>query len=293
VSCPGCCEGESCRTGSARSACGSGGFQCDTCGLASTCGDGRCSGECGSTCWGCCSGGVCRWASVDACGAEGSACVACDPRYADECSPLGECSCGGGLPCESTQRCIGGACLCDAGSCDGCCASSRCHSGLDEVDCGVAGLACSSCGPVDVCYFGACVGVCDDLSCPAGCCSGTECHPADVTHCGVAGAPCVACDSLGADGCASGLCTCGTGPACLPGQHCVGGACRCDSTCPGCCDGVQCRPRSVDFCGVDGGACAICDPDRADNCDSSGECRCGMGDQCGTHDSCRDGSCDD
>lgn len=114
-----------------------------------------------------------------------------------------------------------------------------------------------------------------------------------MTHCGADGVPCVACDPLRADDCSSGLCTCGGGPACLAGQHCVGGSCRCDSTCSGCCDGDLCHARSLDHCGVSGAPCMACDPDRADNCDSLGQCRCGLGAQCDTLDDCHGGSCDD
>lgn len=105
--------------------------------------------------------------------------------------------------------------------------------------------------------------VCDAASCPSGCCANGVCVVGSLNLCGSGGGTCSACDTVAADRCDNGVCRCGTGAECLPGQTCVGGACRCDpSTCPsGCCSGNSCLPGRTDSqCGTAGGACTACTP---------------------------------
>jgi hypothetical protein len=90
----------------------------------------------------------------------------------------------------------------------------------------------SGCGAGPACTMGQrCVGdacVCDGMSCSDGCCSGTTCKaPPSASFCGTAGAGCSGCPSMRADGCSAttGLCQCGSGPACTAPKKCKLGAC--------------------------------------------------------------------
>ncbi|MBI5511709.1 MAG: hypothetical protein HY903_23380 [Deltaproteobacteria bacterium] len=118
---------------------------------------------------------------------------------------------------------------------------------------------------------------CDAQRCTTGCCSGADCVAATFDACGVEARGCAPCDPIRADDCIGGECTCGEAAACLPGQHCVLGACVCDPTscANGCCADNRCQLRSVDACAPAGDACAPCDPVAADTCGANGECRCG------------------
>lgn len=132
---------------------------------------------CGA-CEGCCERGVCVTASVNACGAGGTACFACDPVLADNCSDAGrcqcgdrpscapergsdqcvagQCRCGAGAPCAPGTRCDNGVCRCTADSCAGCCADNECLPGTSDSACGESGAACAVCDASAHCTGGAC-----------------------------------------------------------------------------------------------------------------------------------------
>lgn len=313
TSCPaGCCEGAECRVRTAET-CGVAGSTCVACsptiangcsatgtcqcGSGSACGSGqRCLGGncvCDSTSCptGCCAGNVCRVRSLTACGPEGGMCTACDSLAADGCSAGGTCQCGGGPPCDAGQRCDGGVCVCDGISCDGCCNGDACETGDGATSCGAGGAACEDCGAA-TCAGGVCSS-CNSSTCPDGCCSGATCRPAALGTCGTGGAACTSCNPTVADQCVDGSCACGPGGPCGPGQRCVSGTCRCDSTsCPdGCCAGNQCRARSASTCGVAGEACTTCSSTLADNCDEAGDCVCGSRPACSMGQRCVGGDC--
>jgi hypothetical protein len=77
-SCDGCCQGNTCVSGSDDTACGSGGEACQSC-SGGACQDGTCQAlACADTCDGCCAGEVCQpGGAADACGAGGAECAAC------------------------------------------------------------------------------------------------------------------------------------------------------------------------------------------------------------------------
>ena len=144
--------------------------------------------------------------------------------------------------CTAGQRCVNGTCVCDGTSCPtGCCSGATCMT-PSTTSCGTNGAACVACGTgADSCTGGVCkcgsgqacaagqqcvggVCVCNSTSCPSGCCSGTICMTPSTTSCGTNGAACVACGT-GADSCTGGVCKCGSGAACAPGQQCLNGAC--------------------------------------------------------------------
>jgi hypothetical protein len=232
---------------------------------------------------GCCdSAGVCHApTTLEACGAAGAKCLACDSARADTCHS-GACQCGSNPPCGDGNRCVNGACVCDATSCPGGCCddAGRCWQ-LAVDHCGVANTArCTACNPLlaDGCKSGctcgtshACVDgqhcllgkcVCDATSCTTGCCAGETCTPPSLTACGALGAACVTCDPLLADHCTTAGCACGTLAVggCKPGQHCLNGACMCDAmSCRGCCYGDYCAPgNNVQTCGINGVVCQVC-----------------------------------
>ena len=272
-------------------------------------------------CMGCCSDMVCITAySPLNCGSD-LLCTRCDPSSADNCAAgecrcgsgpacskaadrcvEGECRCGAGVPCSSGQECVNGQCTCTSKSCPkGCCAGSTClpKSSESASACGAASLACEQCNAGVSCNLG----VCSDCpaGCPDGCCSGNTCVPRGVLTCGNGGSACVACDPITTDGCnVQGLCACGTGLACGPGQHCVSGACVCDAvSCPsGCCQNNVCETSTADAgsaalraCGKNGRACTTCSPIRSDSCTSTGQCACGANFSCGVGQKCVNGSC--
>ena len=216
---------------------------------------------------------------------------------------------GGGVTGGGTG---GGAGTCSV-SCAGCCQGNTCITAVSTTTCGFGGSTCAACaaGTADncdngscQCGFGApcgagsrCVGstcVCDATSCPGGCCAGDSCVTVPTTSaCGLSGSQCQACDTTTANNCGSGSCRCGTGAACGAGTRCFNSTCVCDATsCPlGCCSGSSCiAPGTVGQCGTNGGTCAACDAQRADNCGLGG-CRCGSGPQCGVGVNCVSGGC--
>ena len=133
LSCPtGCCSGGAC-VSPAFASCGLGGAACVACNLAqadscspvtgacrcgnsapcgagSRCASGACVCDAQSCAGGCCANGVCKPASLAACGTQGGTCVACDPVRADACSAAGVCACGATDACQMGSRCAGGAC---------------------------------------------------------------------------------------------------------------------------------------------------------------------------------------
>ena len=277
-------------------------------------------------CVGCCSGVTCVTAyTIANCGND-LICAACDPASADNCSSgdcrcganpacspatgsdrcvLGQCRCGAGDPCRPGQFCNDGQCQCTDTSCpNGCCANNVCvptSSGSAAV-CGTASKQCEGCNAGQSCTGGACSDC--PANCPNGCCSGGTCYPAGPTSCGAGGGACVSCDPIASDGCnPQGLCACGIGLACAPGQHCQNGACACDGvSCPtGCCRNNVCEsPASnpdagattlLALCGKGGRACIACDPIRSDSCSSSGICACGTNPPCDLGQKCSNGSC--
>ncbi len=128
--------------------------------------------------------------------------------------------------------------------------------------------------------------------CPscAGCCDANDtCTPPSADRCGANGSACVSCAPRG-DTCKAGVCACGEGGACAQGQHCLGGACVCDSaSCPsGCCDAAgTCRDGATpEACGAGGQGCEACPkvPARAGPLCVGGVC-------VGCRESCRDGCC--
>ncbi len=241
-------------------------------------------------CAGCCSGSACVTAqSVQQCGSEGQACIACAQ---DEI-------------CKGT--CVRMQENCGPSNCAGCCGVNTCSVGSSDVACGSGGAACSRCVPSE--GTGQCVassngmgGTCTDQSCgpktcPGGCCtaSGTCVSGVSPTACGQGGAACVDCGSSMI--CVGGMCMDGTpctpqncagccggqdGNTCLGGtddgacgtggfvcqncatfkQTCTMGSCGvpCSpSTCQGCCYGDICaQGDQTQYCGTGGASCVDC-----------------------------------
>lgn len=94
------------------------------------CDGGSCSCNPG-TCGGCCSGATCATPSFTRCGADGGACVACNPMRANQCN-AGQCACGASPQCGPDEQCIGGACCPAASACgSSCCgAGEACFQGV-------------------------------------------------------------------------------------------------------------------------------------------------------------------
>src|SRR5579871_660248 len=228
---------------------------------------------------GCCSGNACTKPSAQACGGNGAACVACDPKLADSCVS-GACQCGMGALCANGQRCLNGTCTCDGQSCpNGCCNGNTCMPSAFG-NCGIGGNSCIVCDPnlASVCTNGVCscgmggacangqrcangACACDGMSCPNGCCAGKTCSAPSAMACGTAGAMCVACDPMTTDSCVAGACKCGMNAPCANGQQCVNGACVCNAaSCPsGCCANNACQAGNQNaVCGTGGAACANC-----------------------------------
>ena len=205
---------------------------------------------CDASCAGCCMGNIClSGARDDACGTGGERCALC----------------GAG------QRCIAGACQCDAASCTGCCSGTVCLDGGSATACGRNGAMCGGCqagqdctAGACTCDGGACLSGCNAVTCPGGCCSQGNCTQLTAEACAPPGLgfTCTDCRSAQADSCdMMGQCSCGNrGSPCPATQHCVGGQCVCDETvCAGCCQGATCHPGDEkQRCGADGGSCRNC-----------------------------------
>lgn len=313
ATCAGCCQGSECRERSVE-ACGVTGSVCvvcdpvkadgcsplgmcrcgngPPCGLFKACINGNCVCDT-QRCTGCCDNRVCTLSTMVACGVGGNECQQCDPLSADLCNAAGECVCGEGPQCAAGQACVEETCVCNQGSCPGCCDGTTCLPGDSDATCGAAGLGCEACEPGETCTDGVCTR-CNAMTCPDGCCSANRCYLASRDTCGVGGNACHFCSPVGADGCSrTGACLCGAGPACREGQVCSDGSCTCGpQSCPqGCCQNGECQVRSPQSCGVGGVACTSCDPDTTDYCSSDGRCQCGSDAPCADGQRCIDGAC--
>jgi hypothetical protein len=250
ANCPGCCQGNTCLSGSIdKSACGSGGAQCQTCpagcfplgqsngGVCLT--DG---GSVGNQCINGCrdSFGQCQPGTTPSyCGFVGNECSACG----------GNCVAGQGPTLAKYVACMGGS-SCDIGNCrSGCCMpDGTCWLGGEDTEhCGQLGQLCFSCGAGYVCNHSADLAVCTIACGPQncqGCCVGGVCSMGtDPTSCGAGGNACA---------------------QCAQGQSCLSGACvtlsQCGPTlCAGCCQNDVCFVGSDNAtCGTGGGPCQSC-----------------------------------
>lgn len=110
-------------------------------------------------------------------------------------------------------------------------------------------------------------------------CGSTECGRAKADSC------------FGVDECA-----CGEGLPCGFGQHCVDGACRCnsDSCLHGCCEGDTCIhavEQDLSTCGVNGSACGACNLYTSSMCSAGLGCFCGFSPACAAGSRCDGGYC--
>jgi hypothetical protein len=126
---------------------------------------------------------------------------------------------------------------------------------------------------------------CDINSCPTGCCQGPFCQTSpSFSFCGGDGGACMSCSLDTADQCFNGACSCGTNPACGPGQRCEGAKCVCNTTscANGCCVDGGCigyAAQSTAQCGTLGTSCKACAGGTTDTC-TQGACSCGAGAAC-------------
>ncbi len=289
-------------------ACGAG----PACGPGQHCVGGTCACDAVSCPSGCCRNNLCETPSPDAgvaaslrlCGKNARACNSCDPVRSDTCTSTGQCACGANPPCEPGNQCVNGTCVCNAATCSGCCSPDglSCRvPGTVNDECGKNGFTCQRCDGQAQCADGRCSS-CTSVTCGR-CCSGSACLAAmpgpcpldgGLCPCGQGGAICQSCATLATDTCnADGSCSCGPSPACRPGQHCVRGQCLCDAaSCPtGCCSGTSCAQPSVQQCGSNGSSCFACSPTLANNCSSTGDCRCGSGPACRSGERCSTNGC--
>jgi hypothetical protein len=246
--CPaGCCDVNTCTSGTSPTACGKGGLSCQNCqaqGQSCAASTQTCIGtpSCNSgNCPGCCMNGVCLGGSADsACGAGGGACQDCVVK---------------GYLCDTASRqCSQKPNYCSSTTCSGCCEPStgNCRAGTDPSACGRGGTPCGVCigGATCDASSGTCVGPMPCGSDCRGCCNNGQClSGADPWACGAMGEPCQNC----------------TGP----GQACeitpAGGICSTTQTCDpqncrGCCrtDGVCGSGWTNDECGSGGVVCQNC-----------------------------------
>lgn len=232
--CSGCCMGNTCTSGTTRSACGFGGLACVLCAGSEKCANRKCvpySGKCDqfSCPAGCCKNNVCQPGTVNtACGNGGKQCKAC---------PL-------------DRKCLGGVCgsgNCNASNCNGCCSGSSCKPGTAASFCGKGGQGCRMCTSAEVCDKGACQKItakCSTANC-GGCCQNNKCHPGNTPgQCGAGGKQCISCPA--GKTCVNGLCD-------TPPPKCT------SATCAGCCDSGTCYPGgTITHCGKNGQQCAGC-----------------------------------
>jgi hypothetical protein len=244
--CPGCCQENTCLSGSLdKSACGSGGAQCQSCPEA-----------CIPV--GLKNGGSCNGGGSASCGCHDFALQLCQPgnteTYCSSGAPGGACgTCGGSC---ATGACVGGP-LCSASNCGGCCMpDGTCWTGeRDNAHCGgesgpaQRGSLCIDCGPGYACDTSndtptaICKVACSPQNCQ-GCCVGGICSTgADPSSCGIGGNACT---------------------QCAQGQSCLSGACvtlsQCGPTlCAGCCQNDVCYVGSDNTtCGTGGAPCQSC-----------------------------------
>jgi len=196
------------------------------------------SGAADAGCEGCLDGtGACiSGDQLEACGAAGMACIACNPG----------------------ESCAEGQCLappgCDETSCAGCCMGDACVETPLDSACGSGGGECTTCESPATCRGGSCQLPCDEFC--DGCCDGETCVAAadiNTVSCGVDGATCTMCGDE---------------------EACDGGVCvdiGCASTCAGCCDGSTCiDPPTAAACGLGGSACFGCGT--RGTCSGEGRC---------------------
>lgn len=256
--------------------------------------------------------------TVAACGANGSACVACDAVMADRCSPAGTCACGTGSPCSASlgadrcengqckcgsnpacsagQECLAQTCQCTPSSCaGGCCQGSTCVTTPSSSACGTGGRACLDCGGT-ACTAGQCaVSACNATNCPSGCCIGASCVTAQTDlACGTGG---MACASCGAGTCDGGACSGGCSPATCPNGCCQAGVCMpgtggaaCGSggtacnVCPGACSNQRCQttcgPSNCPQGCCQAGTCRTGDTSAACGTGGAACVTCGAGTRC-------------
>lgn len=254
TNCPGCCQGDTCRSGVGNDACGQAGAACVDCattgavcsGSTRTCltsctpnctgkcagADDGCNGTCQvNDCRGCCVGDQCAPGISNAvCGKDGSQC--------SDCSKTAGSTCTGGACSSCTPNCTG-----------------KCPGASDE-----------------------CGGTCKTSDC-AGCCVGYVCEIGSAdSACGATGANCADCTAQGTK-CTGGKC----GAACVADckGKCAGASDGCGGTCTanqctGCCDNGTCLPGISDTaCGSAGAKCYVCPTDYQGykwKCDASQTC---------------------
>ncbi len=150
-SCDGCCSGSTCLSGREMGACGNSGGKCSDCGGSACTDAGTCASCNPGNCPGCCNGASCVTPSASACGADGGACMGCDPIRADRCTPTG-CTCANvGSICAPGQHCVDQTCKCDVTSCPlGCCSGVACLPGDTNQNCGTAAQTCKACPVVAI-----------------------------------------------------------------------------------------------------------------------------------------------
>lgn len=261
--------------------------------------DDGCGGTCqNGVCEGCCQDSVCLpGTEASACGTGGFAC--------QECNVGQECVDGTCDPVSCTPLCDGKVCGSDG--CGGECGTCETGQVCDATGACVCAIDCiGKCQGAD----DGCGGACEANGC-VGCCDGILCQEANVvTSCGANGASCQACDETQvceAGACVAGPCVPDCTDACPGAPDGCGGACSAAPPCGGCCDVDQrCHMGdSVEFCGIDGGACFSCDP-VIEQCDPVHGCECapqcegrecgedGCGGSCGScaeGQSCKEGKC--
>jgi|GEM_PF-371383 hypothetical protein len=225
-------------------------------------------------------GKACETATVPSGVCDGAGnCVSCTPNAL--CTPTGNtcrsgtmsCSSGPdcvagnavnqGKPCGTGKVCSDGTCVaCGAASCpDGCCNADGCVAAETTAECGLGGVACSTCPPPAMDGVAACVtatGTCA-VTCNAGyhACSGACAANTSVNTCGASCTPCALANAASA--CTNGACAIAT---CNPGfGNCNGLAsdgCETpldtNTNCAGC--NVACtQPNATATCAT--GVCAI------------------------------------
>ncbi len=232
--CAGCCDGNTCRSGSSVNNCGKGGVACKACDDGDPCTADACnsSGNCTtpnapnvSTP---CSGGVCI---------NGNCCTTCRSDNSTCVTSLSKGQCGSfGVPCVD----------CDDGN-D--CTDDSCSGGSCSYSNVTLGSSCPG-------------GKCVEGNCCTGCLQGASCvSPTTVAQCGAAGSACTSC--VDGNPCTSDLCNAGScsnpprpnGTACLNSSgQCAGGSC-----CTGCRSGNSCLAgTAVTACGSGGAPCTSC-----------------------------------
>jgi hypothetical protein len=307
ATCNGCCLGNTCVTGDQKSACGSGGGACTSCGEGLICQPNKCipesTGCSASNCpTGCCKDNTCRsGVGNDACGTGGAACVDC-AASSGVCSAANR-TCLSSCTPNCTGKCAGAddGCggKCQVNDCRGCCIGEQCTPGVTNAACGKDGAQCSDCTKSAGSKCGAdqkcssctpncagkcagaadeCGGTCTTSSCP-GCCVGFVCELGSADNaCGKGGAACADCAAQGSS-CTSGSC----GSTCTPNcsGKCKGASDGCGGTCQsnsctGCCDNANCLPGKSDTaCGKSGAQCYVCPTDFQGfkwKCDSTQTC---------------------